>query len=98
MTTPPSHEHRARVDLPEWMRSPEPPRRTLGRRLSELVDAVPALRAGQRAIWRWRDHSRLSERHPAMTAIVSFVLVAVAATLLVAGAMYLFGKMMLHEL
>lgn len=98
MTTPPPSEHRARVDLPEWMRNPEPPRRTLGRRLSDLAVAVPVLSAGRRALWRWRDRSRFSERHPVVSAIVSFVVVAVVATLLIAGALYLFGKMLRHEL
>ncbi|MEH0840824.1 hypothetical protein V6U81_00310 [Micromonospora sp. CPCC 205711] len=98
MTTPPSPEHRARVDLPDWMRNPEPPRRTLGRRLSELVDAAPALRDARRAVWRWRDHTRFSEKHPVVSAIVSFIVVAVVATLLVGGALYLFGRMLAGDL
>lgn len=72
------------------MRNPEPPRRTLGRRLSELVDGVPALRSARRRIWAWRDRSRFSERHPVISAIVSFVVVAVVATVLVVGTLYLF--------
>ena len=98
MTTPSSSEHRARVDLPGWMRNPEPPRRTIGRRLTELVQAVPVLRAARDVLWRWRDHERFSERHPVVSAIVSFVVVAVVATVLVAGALYLFGRMLRHEL
>ena len=89
MTTPPSHEHRARVDLPDWMRNPEPPRRTLGRRLSELVDGVPALRVARHRMWAWRDRSRFSDRHPVVSAIVSFVVVAVTATVLIVGTLYL---------
>ncbi|MEV4842494.1 hypothetical protein AB0K20_04630 [Micromonospora matsumotoense] len=92
MSTPPPPEHRARVELPEWMRHPEPPRRTLGRRLSGLVEAVPALRQARRSLWRWRDRSRFSERHPVVAGITSFVLVATVATLLVGGALYLLGR------
>ncbi|MGC5017803.1 hypothetical protein [Micromonospora sp. DT47] len=98
MSTPPSHEHRARVDLPDWMRNPEPPRRTPGRLLSRLVEAVPALRDARRAVWRWRDRARFSDKHPVVSAIVSFVVVAVVATLLVGGALYLFGRMMAGDL
>ncbi|MER5704248.1 hypothetical protein ABT023_20240 [Micromonospora sp. NPDC002296] len=93
MSTPPSREHHARVDLPEWMRNPEPPRRTLGRRLSDLVDATPGLREARRALWRRRERSRFSERHPAVSAIVSFVVVATVATILVAGAAYVLARM-----
>ncbi|MFF0653935.1 hypothetical protein [Micromonospora tulbaghiae] len=85
----PSPPHRARVDLPEWMRHPEPPRRTLGRRLSGLVDRVPALAAARRRMWAWRGRSRFGDRHPALAAIGSFVFVAVTATLLVVGTLYL---------
>ncbi|MFC8849340.1 MULTISPECIES: hypothetical protein [unclassified Micromonospora] len=91
--TPPSPEHRARVDLPEWMRNPPQPRPTLGRRLSDLVEAAPRLREARRAIWHWRDRSRFSERHPVVAAITSFVAVAVVATVLVAGTAYLFARM-----
>ncbi|MEV4492637.1 hypothetical protein AB0K04_21275 [Micromonospora coxensis] len=93
MTNPPSHEHRARVDLPEWMRNPEPPRRTPGRLVSDLVDRAPGLRELRRAVWRWQAHRRFSERHPVLSAIVSFVFVAATATVLIAGAVYLFGRM-----
>ncbi|MGK5444940.1 hypothetical protein ACSNN7_24365 [Micromonospora sp. URMC 105] len=93
MSNPPSHEHRARVDLPEWMRNPEPPRRTPSRLLSELADRTPVLRELRRAMWRWRAHARFSERHPVLSAVVSFVFVAAAATVLVAGAAYLLGRM-----
>ncbi|MFJ8577612.1 hypothetical protein [Micromonospora sp. NPDC093277] len=85
-----SQAHRARVELPEWMRNPEPPRRTLGRRLSGFVDGVPALRAARHRLWRWRDRSRFSERHPVVSAIVSFFVVLVVATCLVVGTWYLF--------
>ncbi|MCW3813435.1 hypothetical protein ONA91_03040 [Micromonospora sp. DR5-3] len=95
---PPSHQHRPRVDLPDWMRNPEPPRRTLGRRLSEFVDGVPALRAARHRLWAWRDRSRFSERHPVVSAIVSFVVVAVVATCLVVGTLYLFYKISHREL
>ncbi|WP_089153741.1 hypothetical protein [Micromonospora sp. NBS 11-29] len=85
----PAPPHRARVDLPDWMRNPEPPRRTLGRRLSDLVDRVPPLAATRRRIWAWQGRTRFSERHPAAAAIGSFVFVAVTATLLVVGTLYL---------
>ncbi|GAA4562293.1 hypothetical protein GCM10023176_03060 [Micromonospora coerulea] len=98
MSTLSSFDNRPRVDLPDWMRNPEPPRRTLGRRLSDLVDGIPALRTGRRALWRWRDRSRFSERHQVVSAIVWFVVVAVVATLLVAGTLYLFGKLRRGEL
>ncbi|WP_320065311.1 hypothetical protein [Micromonospora sp. RTGN7] len=52
---------------------------------------MPALRAARRALWRWRDRSRFSERHPVVSAIVSFVVVAAVATTLVAGTLYLFA-------
>ncbi|KKK05955.1 hypothetical protein [Micromonospora sp. HK10] len=97
-TTPPSHEHRPRVDLPDWMRNPEPARRTLGRRLSDLVDGVPALAATRRRLWAWRDRTRFSERRPVLSAIVSFVFVAVAATCLVVGALYLFHQIRQRQL
>ncbi|MCZ7473839.1 hypothetical protein [Micromonospora sp. WMMC273] len=86
---PPSPPHRARVDLPDWMRNPEPPRRTLGRRLSDLVDGVPALAAARRRIWAWQGRTRFGERHPTMAAIGAFVFVLVTATLLVVGTLYL---------
>ncbi|MFI7429333.1 hypothetical protein ACIBPB_20285 [Micromonospora sp. NPDC049836] len=95
---PPSHQHRPRVDLPDWMRNPEPPRRTTGRRLSELVDGVPALHAARRRLWAWRDRTRFSERRPVLSAIVSFVLVAVVATCLVVGTMYLFHQITQRQL
>ncbi|MFG1655746.1 hypothetical protein ACGFIY_04380 [Micromonospora chersina] len=97
-TTPPSHQHRPRVDLPDWMRNPEPPRRTLGRRLSDLIDGVPALAAARRQLWAWRGRTRFSERHPVVSAIVSFVVVAVVATVLVVGTLYLFHKIRQHEI
>ncbi|WP_229401152.1 hypothetical protein [Micromonospora okii] len=75
------------------MRNPEPVRRTPAGRLMDLVEAVPVLRAARRALWRRRDRSRFSERHPVVSAIVSFVVVAAVATVLVAGALYLFAKM-----
>ncbi|MFC0006191.1 hypothetical protein [Micromonospora siamensis] len=90
--TPRTGGHRARVDLPDWMRNPEPPRRTLGRRLSTLVDAVPALRDARRRLWLWRDRTRYSERHPVISAIVSFAVVALTATLLITGTLYLFHQ------
>ncbi|WP_433348307.1 hypothetical protein [Micromonospora sp. CA-111912] len=97
MSTPPPHERHARVDLPEWMRNPEPPRRTLGRRLSDLVDATPGLREARRTLWRWQERSRFSERHPVVSAIVSFVVVATVATILVAGTAYVFARMQLGD-
>ncbi|GHJ13285.1 MULTISPECIES: hypothetical protein [unclassified Micromonospora] len=96
-TDPPTGPHRARVDLPDWMRAPEPPRRTLGRRVSELVDGVPALAAARRRLWARRDRTRFSERRPVLSAIVSFVVVAVTATLLVAGASYLLWRIRHHQ-
>lgn len=95
---PPSHEHRARVDLPEWMRNPTPPRRTLGRRLSELVEQQPVLREARRSVWRWRDRTRWSESHPGLTAVVSFLVVAATATALVTGTLYLFHLIMRGEI
>ncbi|TDC49589.1 hypothetical protein E1258_27055, partial [Micromonospora sp. KC207] len=83
---------------PEWMRNPPPPRSTLGRRLSGLVEATPRLREARRALWRWRDRSRFSERRPAVAAITSFVVVAVVATILVAGTAYLFARLRAGEL
>ncbi|SCE63842.1 hypothetical protein [Micromonospora mirobrigensis] len=96
--TPPTGGHRARVDLPDWMRNPEPPRRTPGRRISELVDSVPALHEARRRIWRWRDRTRYSERHPVISAVVSFFVVALTATLLITGTLYLFHQITHHEL
>ncbi|MFG1899682.1 hypothetical protein [Micromonospora carbonacea] len=88
----PSPEHRVRVDLPEWMRNPPPAQPTLGRRLAGLVEAAPRLREARRALWRWRDRSRFSERRPAVAAIASFVVVAGVATILVAGTLYVFAR------
>ena len=86
---PPPPPHRARVDLPDWMRNPEPPRRTVGRRLSDLVDGVPALAATRRRMWAWQGRTRFGERHPTVAAIGAFVFVLVTATLLVVGTLYL---------
>ncbi|MCX4386045.1 hypothetical protein OG777_03775 [Micromonospora peucetia] len=94
---PPAHEHRARVELPEWMREPTPPRLTIGRRVSELVERLPALREARLSLWRWRDRTRWSESHPRITAVVSFFVVAAVATVLVTGALYLFHLIMLGE-
>jgi hypothetical protein len=68
--TAPAHEHRARVDLPEWMRNPTPSRRTPGRLASELLDRLPMLREARRSLWRWRDRTRLTESHPVVTVVV----------------------------
>ncbi|MEV1289997.1 hypothetical protein [Micromonospora sp. NPDC049679] len=85
----PAHATRERVELPEWMRNPPPPRMTLGRRWSRWVSARPRLQAAREAWWAWRDRSRLSDRYPRATPVISFVIVAVTATVLVAGALYL---------
>ncbi|MEV6372189.1 hypothetical protein [Micromonospora musae] len=87
---PPSHEHRSRVDLPDWMRNPTPPRRGVGRRISELVERLPVLRDARRSLWRWRDRTRWSESHPRTAAVVSFFVVGAVATVLIGGARYLF--------
>ncbi|MFU8850561.1 hypothetical protein ACNAW0_06215 [Micromonospora sp. SL1-18] len=94
----PSHQHRPRVDLPEWMRNPEPPRRTIDRRLSEFIDGAPALRAARHRLWAWRDRSRFSERHPVLSAIVSFFVVWIVATCLVVGTMYLYHMILSGEI
>ncbi|TDC82288.1 hypothetical protein E1193_12345 [Micromonospora sp. KC606] len=86
---PPSHTHRPRVDLPQWMREPTPPRRTPGRLVDTLIERWPPSRRARRALWRWRDRTRWSESHPKATAVVSFLVVAAAGTALVFGAYYL---------
>lgn len=47
---PPGHEHRARVDLPQWMRDPTPKRRTPARYVDDLIEGWPPLRAARRAV------------------------------------------------
>ncbi|MBO4207908.1 hypothetical protein [Micromonospora echinofusca] len=79
-----------RTPLPEWLRNPEPPRMTVGRRVSAWVDGRPRLRAARRAWWARRSRTRWSERHPVPAAIISFVTVAATASVLVAGTLYLF--------
>ncbi|ADU07271.1 hypothetical protein AB0N38_04660 [Micromonospora aurantiaca] len=95
---PPAPPHRARVDLPDWMRHPEPPRRTPGRRLSDLVDRVPALAAARRRMWARQGRTRFGDRHPALAAIGSFVFVAVTATLLVVGMLHLAWAIRQHRI
>ncbi|MBQ1016297.1 hypothetical protein KBX71_00270 [Micromonospora sp. D93] len=91
MTTdrPPGHEHRARVDLPDWMRHPTPQRRTPARHVDDLIEGWPALRAARRAVWHWRGRRRWSESHPHLVAVLSFVVAAALGTALVTGTYYL---------
>ncbi|MFJ2083041.1 hypothetical protein ACI2KV_11375 [Micromonospora chokoriensis] len=86
---PPGHEHRARVDLPQWMRDPTPKRRTPARYVDDLIEGWPPLRAARRAVWHWRSRSRWGESHPHIVAVLSFVVAAVIGTVLVTGAYYL---------
>lgn len=86
--TPAAHEHRARVDLPEWMRNPTPPRRTPGRLVSELLDRLPVLRQARRSLWQWRDRTRLTESRPVITVAV-FLVTATGTIAVVGGAFYL---------
>jgi hypothetical protein len=87
---PSSHERRARVDLPEWMRNPPPPKMTLRRRLSRYVESHPALRDIRRSWWRWCSRTRWAERHPVATAVFSFFFVLVTAIVAVNAMLYLF--------
>ncbi|MEU2662774.1 hypothetical protein [Micromonospora sp. NPDC007220] len=82
-----AHDHHAPVDLPDWMRNPTPPRRTLGRRVTDLVERLPVLRAARRSLWRWRDRDRLTESRP-MISVVVFLVTAMATFALVAGLFY----------
>ncbi|MGW3783162.1 hypothetical protein ACWD5Z_01145 [Micromonospora chokoriensis] len=86
---PPGHEHRARVDLPQWMRDSTPKRRTPARYVDDLIEGSPPLRAARRAVWHWRSRSRWGESHPHIVAVLSFVVAAVIGTVLVTGAYYL---------
>ncbi|MFV2111439.1 hypothetical protein ACFHW0_03740 [Micromonospora sp. LOL_025] len=83
-----AHDHRARVDLPDWMRNPTPPRRTLGRRVTDLVERLPGLRAARQSLWRWRDRTGLMESHPVITTILSVLVALTGTTALVAGLFY----------
>ncbi|MFF5179135.1 hypothetical protein ACFY2Q_14045 [Micromonospora sp. NPDC000316] len=85
----PAHQHRARVDLPQWMRQPAPKRRTPARYVDDLLERWPALRTARRVVWHWRDRTRWSESHPNLVAVLSFVVAAVLGTALVTGAYYL---------
>ncbi|RAO34938.1 hypothetical protein PSN13_02708 [Micromonospora saelicesensis] len=86
---PPGHEHRARVDLPQWMRQPTPTRRSPARYVDDLIEGWPALRTARRAVWHWRGRTRWSESHPNIVAVLSFVVAAVLGAALVTGAYYL---------
>ncbi|MFG1778373.1 hypothetical protein ACGFIG_18320 [Micromonospora sp. NPDC049048] len=81
--TRPAHEHHARVDLPDWMRNPTPPRRTLGRHVADLVERLPVLRGARRSLWRWRDRRRVTESRPVVT--VAVFIVPVTATFALAA-------------
>ncbi|WP_334608327.1 hypothetical protein [Micromonospora sp. CPCC 205546] len=81
--TSPAHEHRARVDLPEWMRNPTPPRRTPGRVAAELLDRLPVLRAARRSLWRRHDPTQRTESRPVVTVVV--FLATVTGTIALVG-------------
>ncbi len=78
------------MDLPEWMRNPEPPRLTVGRRLELLVASLPALRTGRERWWRWRSRSRWADRHRVLADILSFAFVALTASVMVTAVLALF--------
>ena len=59
---------------------------------------MPALATARRRLWAWQGRTRFSERHPVVSAIASFVVVAVVATVLVVGTLYLFHKIRQHEI
>lgn len=81
------------VTLPQWMRDPGDVPATRRHRLSRWLDGQPALAALRRGLRRWWDRPTLTERYPRAMPIVSFVLVAAVATILISGALYVFGKL-----
>ncbi|WP_433391518.1 hypothetical protein [Micromonospora sp. KLBMP9576] len=78
---PPAHDHRARVDLPEWMRNPTPPRRTPGRLASELLDRLPVLGTARRSLWRWRDRTPDAQSRPVVAVVVFLATTALTIAL-----------------
>lgn len=82
----PARQRTARVDLPDWMRAPAPPRLTLGDRVTRALARLPGGRATQRRWWAWQDRSRLYERYPMSFKIAAFFLSWTLATVLVLAA------------
>lgn len=81
------------VALPQWMRDPGAVPATRRHRLSRRLAGQPALAALRRGLRRRWDRPTLTDRYPRAMPIVSFVLVAVVATILISGALYVFGKL-----
>lgn len=81
---------RPQTQLPEWMRNPEPPRNTVGRRMASFVARQPALRAVRDAWRHWQGRRRWSERHPKTAAALGAVAALVITAVLAVAIWYLF--------
>ncbi|MFV2100322.1 hypothetical protein [Micromonospora sp. LOL_024] len=77
--------------LPDWMRDPPPPGRTLGVRLADAVAALPGAGRIRRRWWIWQQRERLAERYPNAVKIMAVVLSFVVILLLVLSAHALYG-------
>lgn len=76
--------------LPQWMRAPEPPRATIGSRVTAALGRTPGATWLQRRWWAWQDRERLDQRHPVGFKIVAFFASWFLALALLLGAYALF--------
>ncbi|MGN9809645.1 hypothetical protein ACTMSW_09830 [Micromonospora sp. BQ11] len=69
--------------LPGWMLDPPPPRRTLGVRVAETVEALPGARRLRERWWAWQQRRKLYQRYPNTVKVVAFFLCWAIALFLV---------------
>ncbi|MFF0719592.1 hypothetical protein [Micromonospora sp. NPDC003816] len=77
--------------LPDWMRDPPPPRRTLGARVGDRLAALPGARWLRGRWWAWQRRQRLYQRFPVTTKIVMMVVAWTLALILVLAAYGIFS-------
>jgi hypothetical protein len=77
-----------RVSLPSWMRDPDSQPKTIRRRVSLWLDRQPLLAKVHRFWWKLLSRRTLTDRYPRVMPVVSFLLVALTASALVAAALY----------
>ena len=77
--------------LPDWMRDPPPPRRTLGVRFAETVEALPGARRLRERWWARQQRQKLYQRYPNAVKVVAFFLCWAVALALVLAAYALSG-------
>ncbi|RKN49263.1 hypothetical protein [Micromonospora endolithica] len=69
--------------LPDWMRDPPPPRRTLGDRIAGAVGSLPGARRLRERRWAREQRQKLYQRYPNTVKVVAFFLCWAVALLLV---------------